>query len=172
MHLQTMRKPPTKILTFNKNKMPQYKTQEIHNTQDTLYDLPSPYTPHQCGLLHLPRFIAKIRKYLAGDLPSSYQRNFTKGFDGFLCLHLNIDPQAVIEIVKTATTEEDLNAKLVQLFPEDLKVPIWNRKLVQMGMSEMGRESLEKTKSKMNLENRSDLLSFADMIEFDEERID
>lgn len=142
-----------------------------YNTQETLYDLPSPYTPHKCGLLHLPRFIAKIRKHLAGDLPSTYQRNFTKGFDGFLCLHLNVEPQEVIEIVKVSTTEEDLDTRLFELFPEDLKVSVWNRKLVQMGMSEMGRESLEKTKVKMGLEKRSDLISFADLIDFDEERI-
>ena len=45
----------------------------------TLLDLPSPYEAHACGLLHLPRFIAKIKKHLSGNLPKSYQRNFTKG---------------------------------------------------------------------------------------------
>ena len=32
-----------------------------------LRDLPSPYEAHPCGLLHLPRFLAKIRKHLARD---------------------------------------------------------------------------------------------------------
>lgn len=141
------------------------------NTESVLYDLPSPYVPHKCGLLHLPRFIAKIRKHLTGDLPPPYQRNFTKGFDGFLCLHLGIEPKVLIETVQNSISDDDLDIKLAQLFPPKLDVHIWNRKLVQMGMSEMGRESLEKTKSKMGIEKRSDLISFADMIDFDEERI-
>ena len=55
--------------------------------------------------------------------------------------------------------------------PQDLKIAKWNRQLVQMGMSEMGRQSLADTKKKMGLEHRDDLISFADMIEVDEERI-
>lgn len=136
-----------------------------------LRDLPSPYLPHACGLLHLPRFLAKIRKHLAGELPKSYQRNFTKGFDGFLCLHLGIDPQEVIALVRDSASEAEVNEKLTALFPDDLKVHVWNRKLVQMGMSEMGRERLEEVKQTMGCADRSDLISFADMIDFDEGRI-
>jgi len=140
-------------------------------TEEVLYDLPSPYVPHRSGLLHLPRFIAKIRKHLAGELPASYSRNFTKGFDGFLCLHLGIEAQTMIKTVQSAKNDPELEAKLEAIFPTDLKVHEWNRKLVQMGMSEMGRETLEKTKSKMGLKARSDLVSFADMIDYDEKRI-
>lgn len=136
-----------------------------------LKDLPSPYIPHKCGLLHLPRFLAKIRKHLSGGLPKSYQRNFTRGFDGFLCLHLGVEPEQVIEIVRTSETPEEVDAKLKGIFPEDLKVHVWNRKLCQMGMSEMGRESLNATKKKMGIEDREDILSFADMIDIDEGRI-
>lgn len=136
-----------------------------------LRDLPSPYLPHRCGLLHLPRFLAKIRKHLDGELPKSYQRNFTKGFDGFLCLHLNIDPQQVIDIVRESSSPEEIDRKLKEIFPADLRVPVWNRKLVQMGMSEMGRERLEEVKATMGASDRKDLLSFADMIDFDEGRL-
>jgi len=143
------------------------------DTGAILYDLPSPYIPHPVfGLLHLPRFIAKIRKHLAGQLPPSYQRNFTKGFDGFLCLHLGVDPQAVIAAVRDSNGEENLIARLKALFPADVKVAKWNRQVVQIGMSPMGQESLNSTKKKMAISDREDLRSFADMIEYDEERID
>jgi hypothetical protein len=143
------------------------------DTGGILYDLPSPYLPHPAfGLLHLPRFIAKIRKHLAGALPASYQRNFTKGFDGFLCLHLGVDPQAVIAAVRESRGEDDLTPRLRALFPKDVNAAKWNRQVVQIGMSELGRESLEATKKKMALENRPDLRSFADLIEYDEERLD
>lgn len=148
------------------SKPPEYDTGEI------LHDLPSPYIPHVCGLLHLPRFIAKVKKHLAGELPKSYQRNFTKGFDAFLCMHLNIDPQQVVEIVRDSADDAEIDRRLMDLFPEDLRIAKWNRELVQKGMSEMGRETLESTKKKMGIPERTDLISFADMIDFDEDRID
>jgi hypothetical protein len=122
-------------------------------------------------LLHLPRFLAKIRKHLAGGLPKSYQRNFTKGFDGFLCLHLGVEPAAVIEIVRTSQDPAEVDRRLMELFPADLQVNVWNRKVVQMGMSEMGREKLKEVKEQMGVADRDDLVSFADMIDFDEGRI-
>ncbi len=140
-------------------------TGEIH------YDLPSPYIPHACGLLHLPRFIAKAKRHVKGELGKSYQRNYKKGFDRFLCLHLGIDPDAVEEIVRSSKTDDEIDERIAQIFPEDLRVEKWNRELVQKGMSEMGRDALETAKKKMGIEERSDLISFADMIEFDEERI-
>jgi len=141
-------------------------------TGEICYDLPSAYIPHRAtGLLHLARFIAKIRKHLKGELPKSYQRNFCKGFDRFLCLHLGVDPEAVIQCVREAQDEADLDARLLALFPKDLRVHVWNRELVQKGMSEMGREALNDAKRKMGSLDRTDVISFADMIDFDEGRI-
>tara|TARA_B100001248_G_scaffold258594_1_gene242988 strand:+ start:7934 stop:8407 length:474 start_codon:yes stop_codon:yes gene_type:complete len=142
-----------------------------YNTGEVLYDLPSPYQAHPCGLLHLPRFIAKIRKHLAQELPKSYQRNFTRGFDGFLCLHLGVDPQEVIEIVRTSEGDNIINKRLKALFPENLKSNHWNRKMAQMGMSPMGKEKLEEVKFDMGLSHRTDLMCFADIIEVDEGRL-
>lgn len=144
---------------------------DLGPTGEILPDLPSPYVPHACGLLHLPRFLAKAEKHLAGELPESYRRNFRKGFDGFLCLHLGVDPDEVVEIVRTSSSGEERDRRLLGRFPGDLKVHVWNRKLVQMGMSEMGRERLREVKESMGLGDRDDLLSFADMIEVDEGRI-
>ena len=141
-------------------------------TGEICYDLPSSYLPHRAtGLLHLPRFLAKIRKHLRGELPKSYQRNFGKGFDRFLCLHLGVDPEQVVACVRESADEADLDRRLLALFPADLRVHVWNRELVQKGMSEMGREALLDAKRKMGAEHRTDLISFADMIDFDEGRI-
>ncbi|MFP6887696.1 MAG: DUF5069 domain-containing protein [Opitutales bacterium] len=137
-----------------------------------LRNLPSPYEAHPCGLLHLPRFLAKIRKHLAGELPRSYQRNFTKGFDGFLCLHLGVDPQDVLAVVRDSSDEVDVERRLAELLPNDLRVHEWNRKLVQMGMSDMAKDKLQEVKADMDAGDREDLLSFADIIELDEGRLD
>tara|TARA_B110000037_G_scaffold191670_1_gene225338 strand:+ start:1040 stop:1489 length:450 start_codon:yes stop_codon:yes gene_type:complete len=135
------------------------------------YDLPSAYLPHATGLLHLPRFIAKAKKSVNGELGKSYQRNYKKGFDRFLCLHLDIDPDQVETIVRESKDDEEIDRRLQDILPDDLQVAKWNRELVHKGMSEMGRQALDDAKRKMGIENRSDLISFADMIEFDEERI-
>ena len=137
-----------------------------------LLDLPSPYQAHPCGLLHLPRFLAKIQKHLEGKLPASYQRNFTKGFDGFLCLHLGVDPVVIIECVKDCSSESELNEKLAGLLPKDLNAHVWNRKVVQMGMSDMALEKLEEIKADLGASARQDLRSFADVIDFDEGKIE
>ena len=145
----------------------------IHgSTGETLLDLPSPYQAHYpSGLLHLPRFIAKIRKHLAGELPKSYQRNFTKGFDGFLCLHLGVEPSDVITCVKDSKSDEMLNDRLIKLFPEDVKAHVWNRRVVQIGMSDMAFEKLNEIKKGLDAEGRDDLRCFADVIDFDEQKI-
>lgn len=141
-------------------------------TGEICYDLPSAYVPHPAtGLLHLPRFLAKIRKHLAGELPRSYQRNFCKGFDRFLCLHLGVDPEQVIAAVRESADEKTLDARLLALFPSDLRTHVWNRELVQKGMSEMGREALDDAKRKMGAAHRTDVISFADMIDLDEGRL-
>lgn len=143
-------------------------------TGEICLDLPSPYIPHKAtGLLHLPRFIAKIRKHLAGTLPKSYKRNFCRGFDRFLCLHLGVDPQDVVEAVRACGNDDAaLDARLLALFPKDLRVAKWNRECVQKGMSEMGRETLREALRKMDASEReADIISFADMIDFDEGRI-
>ena len=69
------------ILTNIDNKLSEGPTGAI------LRDLPSPYQSHALGLLHLPRFLAKIRKHLDGALPKSYQRNFTPFFFAMFCKH-------------------------------------------------------------------------------------
>jgi hypothetical protein len=136
----------------------------------TIYPRPTFLTQPQDYYIYL-RFIAKIRKHLKGELPKSYQRNFCKGFDRFLCMHLSVDPEQVIVCVKQAKDDNELNQLLLKLFPKDLRVHVWNRELVQKGMSEMGREALNDAKRKMNSLHRTDVLSFADMIDFDEGRI-
>lgn len=143
------------------------------DTGEVCRDLPSAYLAHPAfGLLHLPRFLAKIRKHLAGELPKSHQRNFTKGFDGFLCAHLGVEPEAVIAAVKASTGEDDLVSRLRAIFPADVQPAKWNRKLVQMGLRGMGKEALEDAKKRMGISDREDLMTFADMIDFDEDRIE
>lgn len=142
---------------------------------DVLTCLPSPYVPHAAtGLLYLPRFIAKC-KYVKqhGSLPPSYAKNYKRGIDRFLCMHLGIDPSAVEQIVHTAETDAEIDEKLAALFPNDARVGAWNRELVQKGMTHPGQEFIREALAKMGCEDRAgEIRSVPDLIDFDEGRIE
>ncbi len=146
---------------------------------DVLTCLPSPYLPHgPTGLLYLPRFLAKCRYVKEnGALPPSYAKNYKRGLDRFLCLHLGIAPAAVEEIVhrclERGASEAETDRELQALFPPDVRAAKWNRDLVQKGMTPAGREFLREALTKMGCADRSDeILSIPDLIDFDEGRIE
>lgn len=145
------------------------------STGEILVELPSAYLPHPTtGLLHLPRFLAKCRYVKRhGALPASYAKNYKRGMDRFLCLHLGIDPDAVERIVFESTTDDEVEAKLKTLLPADVHAAKWNREYVQKGMTASGREFLKEALANMGCADRTDqIVSVVDLIEFDEGRID
>lgn len=144
------------------------------STGEICFQLPSPYEGHcGTGLLHLPRFLAKIRLHLRGELPQSYRKNFARGFDRFLCLHLGVDPQEIIELVRIHGDDADaLDAALLARLPADPRSAAWNRELVQKGQSESGRAFLAEALGAMGCPSRTrDIRCVADLIDFDEGRI-
>lgn len=142
---------------------------------DVLTTLPSAYQPHPAtGLLHLPRFLAKC-KYTKehGKLPPSYAKNYKRGCDRFLSQHLGLDPADVEKIVFESSTDTELEAKLLQLLPADLRVAQWNRRYVQMGMTTAGREFIAEALTAMGCADRvEEIKSVPDLMEFDEGRIE
>jgi hypothetical protein len=142
---------------------------------EVLTTLPSAYLPHPgTGLLHLPRFLAKAKYVKAhGALPASYAKNYKRGMDRFLCLHLGIDPAAVEKIVFESSTDEEIEAKLAQLLPADVRAAKWNREYVQKGMTPSGRDFLQEALTNMGCADRVEqIVSVVDLIEFDEGRIE
>ncbi|MBI5766727.1 MAG: DUF5069 domain-containing protein [Verrucomicrobia bacterium] len=142
---------------------------------DVLTTLPSAYVPHAAtGLLHLPRFLAKCRYVKQhGALPPSYAKNYKRGCDRFLSQHLGIDPAAVEKIVFESATDEEIEAKLKTLLPADVRAAAWNRRYVQMGMTEAGREFMAKALAAMGCAARvEEIKSVPDLMEFDEGRIE
>jgi len=145
------------------------------STGEVLTCLPSPYAAHAAtGLLYLPRFIAKC-KYVKehGALPASYAKNFKRGIDRFLCMHLGIDPGAVEEVVRASANDEEIERGLARLLPADVRAVKWNRELVQKGMTEAGRQFLAEALGAMGCADRvGDIRSVPDLIDFDEGRIE
>ncbi|MES1167724.1 MAG: DUF5069 domain-containing protein [Oleiharenicola lentus] len=142
---------------------------------EVLTGLPPAYLPHAAtGLLHLPRFLAKAKYVQAnGALPPSYAKNYKRGMDRFLCLHLGIDPAAVEKIVMESSTDAEIEAKLAQLLPADVRAAKWNRDYIQKGMTESGRAFLKEALTNMGCADRTEqIISVVDLIEFDEGRIE
>lgn len=159
---------------FSNSKMAEKSRPIPGSTGEVLTCLPSPYTAHPgTGLLHLPRFIAKIRYTQEhGELPKSYRKNYKRGFDRFLCLHLGVEPDDIEAIVLSSATDAECDQRLRELLPEDVRAAQWNRELVQKGMTEAGREFLRESLQNMGCLDRADeIKSVADMIDFDEGRI-
>ena len=145
------------------------------STGEILTCLHSPYVAHPAtGLLYLPRFLAKCRYVKEhGSLPASYAKNYKRGLDRFLSLHLGIDPAAVEKIVHEATTDEEVEQKLKALLPADVRAVKWNRDLVQKGMTPAGEEFLAQSLTAMGCADRiGEIRSVIDMIDFDEGRIE
>jgi hypothetical protein len=145
------------------------------STGEVLTCLPSPYLPHAAtGLLYLPRFLAKCRYVKThGSLPKSYAKNFKRGLDRFLCLHLGVEPAAVEKIVFESADDAELETKLRMLLPADVRAAKWNRELVQKGMTQAGREFLKEALTAMGCADRVDqIISVTDLIDFDEGRIE
>jgi hypothetical protein len=145
------------------------------STGEVLTCLPSPYEAHGAtGLLYLPRFIAKC-KYVKehGALPASYAKNFKRGIDRFLCMHLGIEPAAVEQIVRDSASDEEIESGLSKLLPKDVRANRWNRDLAQKGMTEAGRQFLKEALTAMGCADRAEeIKSVPDLIDFDEGRIE
>ena len=142
---------------------------------EVLTSLPSAYVPHAAtGLLHLPRFLAKCKFVKQhGALPASYAKNYKRGCDRFLSLHLGIQPADVERIVLESASDEEIEAKLKQLLPADVRAAQWNRRYVQMGMTEAGRGFILEALTVMGCADRAEeIKSVPDLMEFDEGRID
>lgn len=145
------------------------------STGAVLTCLPSPYLPHKgTGLLYLPRFLAKCRYVKEhGSLPPSYAKNYKRGLDRFLCLHLGIDPEAVERIVHESASEEEVERRLAELLPANVRAAKWNRELTQKGMTESGQDFLKQALTAMGCTDRiGEIRSVPDLIDFDEGRIE
>ena len=144
------------------------------STGEVLSCLPSPYLPHPAtGLLYLPRFLAKCRYVQAhGALPASYAKNYKRGLDRFLCLHLGLDPAAVEKIVFESAGDAELEERLRALLPPDVRAAHWNRELVQKGLTPSGQEFIQAALTAMGCADRvGQIRTVPDLIDFDEGRI-
>lgn len=77
----------------------------------------------------------------------------------------------IINCVKNAQNDQEIDKNLIKILPQTLRVHEWNRRVVQIGMSDMALEKLNEIKEGLGASSRDDIRSFADAIDFDEKKI-
>jgi len=134
--------------------------------------LPSVYQPDPIiGLMHLPRFLAKVRLHQAKRLPQSYQRNFTEGLDALLCLHIGLEPSELMELAAEYPDDNDVYYQLTLIFHGGIDAASWNRQLSQLGLRGAYKEQLDALKEQVGIADRADIATFADLVEYQEYRL-
>jgi hypothetical protein len=125
------------------------------------------------GWVHLPRFIDKIRLKRAGKLPSDYQENFTKGFDGMWLKAAGVSADDFIKMVEGSITDGEVCDWLSrQVNKTAAEKAAFNSFVLNRGSDDPEvKARLEKRKGEIGLAHRGDVLTFVDMIDADEKRI-
>jgi len=143
----------------------------IRRMSDVIY----PRSPREtmAGWVHLPRFIDKIRLKRAGKLPSDYQENFTKGFDGMWLKAAGVNADDFIKMVEGSITDGEVcdwvsrNVKKTAV-----EIAAFNSFVLNRGSDDPeAKTRLEKRKGELGIAHRGDVLTFVDMIDADEKRI-
>ena len=77
------------------------------------------------------------------------------------------------KIVFESASDDEIEVKLKQLLPAEVRAGAWNRRYVQMGMSPAGREFIKEALTAMGCADRADdIKSVPDLMDFDEGRIE
>lgn len=126
------------------------------------------------GWVHLPRFVDKIRLHLAGKLPTEYQENFTKGFDGAWLRAAAVSADQMIEVVKNSVTD----GEVCDWVRKTVKKPAAEKTVFNNFVLNRGTEPepdvqarLKMRKEESGLSHRDDIRTFVDYIDADEKRI-
>jgi hypothetical protein len=133
--------------------------------------LPSP-SVKVGGIVYFARMLEKIRAHARGDLPSEYQANLGKGFDGLCAKFLNLDYDKVVERVKAGGTDDQI---LEWCFtngrrPSKDEIYVWNEFMRKCGWNDKLTEKLIFRKQEAGMTERDDIQTMFDFIDADEGR--
>ena len=124
------------------------------------------------GWMYLPRFVDKIRLHLAGKLPTDYQENFTKGYDGAWLKAAGLAADQFMEVVKGTITDGEVadwvgrNVKR-----SDAEKAAFRESLLCYGQGDEKLQArLQWRKEQSGLAHRADIQNFVDYIDADEKR--
>lgn len=124
------------------------------------------------GWVHLPRLIDKIRLHASGRLPVDYQPNFGKGFDGRFLEATGITLEQLSSVVLDAKDDASVEVWIKEHIKKSTQeMEAFNQFVLHRGKNDSGSEKLEQIKKENGLENRVDIQTFVQLIDFDEGRL-
>ena len=124
--------------------------------------------------MYFPRMLDKIRLHGRGELHEDYHKNLgtPRTLDGACCNFLRVNYDDLRERVLQGRTDEEIlewcfqNGR--QLNERD--IVIWNAFASKLGWRDPSASRLEERKKKHGIADRTDILTIADLIDFDEGR--
>lgn len=134
-------------------------------------NLRSPTAPTG-GIFYFARMVDKIRLNAEGTLPADYQPNLGGGFDTRCLNFLGIDYTALVERVgKGGDDQEILEWAFSQgRKPGEEEIEVWNEFMRKRGWNDEATPTLQRRLRESNAEDRTDIQTFFDYIDFDEGR--
>jgi hypothetical protein len=125
------------------------------------------------GLVYFGRMLDKIRLNLEGKLPADYLPNLGKGFDERCLTFLHVTFPALVDRVKQGGSDEEMLAWCYAhgRMPREEETEIWNDFMRKRGWRDGATERLEQKKKEAGIENKAEVCTFFDLIDWDEGRL-
>jgi hypothetical protein len=126
------------------------------------------------GMMYFPRMLDKIRLQVRGELHEDYHKNLgtPRTLDSACCNFLRVNYDALRERVLQGGSDEEI---LEWCFKtgrhlNDGDIFVWNAFASKLGWRDSSTALLEERKKKYGIADRTDVLTIADLIDFDEGR--
>jgi hypothetical protein len=133
-----------------------------------------PRSPRElmCGWVHLPRYIDKIRLYLAGKLHPDYLPNLGKGYDGFWLKMAGRTHQEMVRVVASSITDGEVcDWVRVNVQKSEAEKQAHREKMLRIPSRPDLKDLFLREREELGLAPREDLKCFVDLIDADEGRI-
>ncbi len=127
------------------------------------------------GLMYFPRMLDKIRIHARGELGEDYHQNLgnPKAADGVCCAFMHVDYAKLRERVLQGGSDEEIQDWCFEngrhLNGGDLFV--WNNFAAKLGWNDFAAPTLARRKKEMGIEDRQDIVTIPDLIDYDEGRL-
>ena len=124
------------------------------------------------NLVYFGRMLDKIRSHAKGELPSDYQANLGKGFDGSCTRFLRVNYDELVERVKQGGTDNEILQWCFSTgrHPSEDEIHIWNEFMRKRGWNDEVSETLKRRKKEAGMAGRSEIETMFTFIDADEGR--
>ena len=126
------------------------------------------------GMIYFPRMLDKIRLHVRGELGEDYHANLghRKAADGACCNFLRVNYDDLRERVLQGGTDQ---AILEWCFEKGRRlnegdIMVWNAFNSKLGWNDFATPTLKKLKQRHGITDQTDIVTIADLIDFDEGR--